>query len=260
MTWALKRQTFYISILVLVVLVFGFIIIYPSLNQPPTCEDNKQNGDETGVDCGGSCARACVAQMDEVSVLWSRAFRVVPGRYNAVAYLINHNQGTAINKISYRFRFADENNIYIGKRDGSTFIPPAGKFVVFEPAIDVGHSIPVYATFEFTEAPEWIQVSKEKVNQIKMLVSDITLTDEETSPRLSATIKNDSLFIVPEVDVVVILYDVSGNALAASRTYLDVLNGEESRDINFTWPEPLPGVVTLKEVIPMYNIFLAKLK
>ena len=143
MTWAFKRQAFYISILILVVLVFGFIIIYPSLNQPPTCADNEQNGDETGVDCGGSCLRACIAQMDEVSVLWSRAFRVVPGRYNAVAYLINHNQDTAINKISYRFRFADENNVYIGKRDGTTFIPPAGKFTIFEPAIDVGHSIPV---------------------------------------------------------------------------------------------------------------------
>ena len=144
--------------------------------------------------------------------------------------------------------------------EGFIFIPQGGKFAIFEPAIDVGHSIPVYATFEFTQAPEWIQVSKEKVNQIKMLVSNITLTDEQVSPRLSATIKNDSLFIVPEVDVVAILYDASGNALAASRTYLDVLNGEESRDLNFTWPEPISGVVTLKEIIPMYNIFSAKLK
>lgn len=260
MTWAFRRQVFYLVIFILTFSVFGYLIIYPYLNRVPTCTDNRQNGTETGVDCGGSCARACLAQVDPISVLWSRAFRVVPGRYNAVAYLENHNQNTAVNKINYKFRFADEKNIYIGKREGSTFIPPSGKFTIFEPGIDLGNSIPVFTTLEFIETPQWIQVPKEKMNQLKVLVSNITLTDETTSPKLSATIKNNSLFIIPEVGVVAILYDASGNAVSASSTYLDVLNGEESRDISFTWPEPLVGEVVAKEIIPMYNIFLVKLK
>lgn len=260
MTWALKRQIFDLGILIVFFSIFGFLIIYPRVNTTPSCSDNKQNGNETGVDCGGSCARACIAEVDPISILWSRAFKVVPGRYNAVAYLLNHNQNTAVNKINYRFRFADENNIYIGKREGNAFIPPSGNFAIFEPAIDVGNSIPVYITFEFTQIPEWIQVSQEKVNQLKILVSNIKLENEKISPRLSATIKNNSFFIIPEVDIVAILYDVSGNALSVSRTYFDVLNGEEKRDINFTWPEPFSEEVITKEIIPMYNIFLVKLK
>lgn len=260
MTWALKRQIFYVFVLALFFSVFAFLIIYPSLNKAPSCVDREQNGDETGVDCGGSCALACFAEVDPISVLWARAFKVVPGRYNAVAYLLNHNQNTAVNKIHYKFRFADENNVYIGKREGSTFIPPSGKFAVFESAIDVGNTIPVYVTFEFTEKPQWIQVPEEKVNQLKLLVSDINLIDADTSPRLSATIKNNSLFIIPEVDVIAILYDVSGNALSVSRTFVDVLDGEESKDIDFTWPEPLRGTVIFKEILPLYNIFLVKLK
>ena len=260
MTWAFKRQFFYVVILVLFFSVFGFLLIYPKLNKAPSCTDNKQNGTETGVDCGGSCTNACLAQVDEVSVLWARAFRVVPGHYNAVAYLENHNKNTAIDKITYRFRFADANNVYIGKREGSTYIPPSGKFAVFEPGIDIGNSIPVYVTFEFTQIPQWMTVSQEKINQLKVLVSNINLVGEDTSPVLSATIKNNSLFTIKEMDVVAILYDVNHNAVSASRTYLDVLNPEETRVISFTWPEPFVTPIIVKEIIPIYNIFSVQLK
>lgn len=260
MTWALKRQIFYVTILVLLILVSVFLIIYPKLTKTPTCVDNKQNGDELGVDCGGSCLKACLAQVDDISILWARSFRVIPGRYNAVAYLVNHNKDTAITKINYRFRFADANNIYIGKREGSTFVPPGGNFAVFEPAIDVGNSIPVYVTFEFTEKPVWLQVPQDKIEQLKILISNIELVDEKTSPKLSATIKNNSLFTIPNMDVIAILYDQAGNATSASRTYLKEFTPLQNSDINFTWPEPFSGAVVAKEIIPMYNVFSVKLK
>src|ERR1035437_3040718 len=96
-TWALKRQFFYVLILVLFIAIVGFLIIQPSLNKPPSCTDGKQNGNETGVDSGGSCLNADPALVDSVSILWARAFRVVPGRYNAVAYIIHHNKNRNIN-------------------------------------------------------------------------------------------------------------------------------------------------------------------
>jgi len=260
MTWAFRRQILYLGVVIAFLAILGFIIIYPHLNQAPTCLDGKQNGTETGIDCGGSCQLACTYQVDQISTLWSRSFEVVPGRYNAVAYLENHNKNTAINKISYRFRFADKDNIYIGKREGETYVPPSGKFAVFEAAIDVGNSIPVYTTFEFTEMPTWIQVSQDKIDQLKIAVSQISLLDETTSPKLSAVIKNNSLFQIPNLNVVAILYDVAGNVVSASRTYLDVFNGGQSSNINFTWPEAFSKKVISEEIIPMYNIFYVNLK
>lgn len=259
-TWALKRQIFYVGVLLTFFAVLGFLLIYPSFNKPPTCTDGKQNGTETGVDCGGICARACISQVDPISIIWARAFKVVPGRYNAVAYLENHNKNTAVAKIKYKFRFADKDNIYIGKREGTTYVPTAGKFAVFEPAIDVGNSIPVYTTFEWSEVPQWVQVSEAKTNQLKILISNIGLENEMTSPHLFATVKNDSLFVVPDINIVAILYDGAGNALAVSRTYLNKLDGGESTEVNFTWPEPISGTVVAKEIIPMYNIFATKIK
>jgi hypothetical protein len=252
--WALKRQIFYIIIIILFFSIFGFLIIYPSFNKAPTCTDGKQNGDETGIDSGGSCLNADPTKVDAVSVLWARAFRVVPGRYNAVAYLVNHNKNAAVAKINYRFRFADTNNVYIGKREGSTFIPPGGNFAVFEPGIDIGNSIPTIVTFEFTETPQWVQIPQDKIDQLKVLVSNIQLQDETTSPRLSATIRNNSLYTIPNVNVIAILYDAGGNAISTSRTYLNQLPPLQNADINFTWPEPFSGTVVAKEIIPMYDL------
>lgn len=260
MTWALKRQILYICILILFFSGIAFLIAYPQFTKAPTCVDGKQNGTETGVDCGGSCEKACINQVDDISVLWSRVFRVVPGRYNAVAYLVNHNENTVINKINYRFRFADENNVYIGKRDGSTYVPPAGSFAVFEPAIDMGNSVPVFVTFEFTEAPDWTFVSESKVNQVKVLVSNIKLINEDTAPKLSVTVKNDSLFTIPDINFIAILYDASHNAVSASSTYLDVLNRQDTKNITYTWPEKFDSKVVTQEIIPIYNIFSVKLK
>ncbi len=260
MTWALKRQIFYILILILFLGISGFILIYPSFNKAPTCFDQKQNSDETGVDCGGICAKACVAEVSPMSILWARAFQVIPGRYNAVAYVVNHNKSTAIQKINYRFRFANANNVYIGKREGSTFVPPGGNFAVFEPGIDIGNSISVYTTFEFTQTPNWLQVPKDKINQLKILISDIQLEGETTNPHLFATIKNNSLFTIPNVGVIAILYDSNGNTVSTSRTYLNQLGPLQENDINFTWPQAFTSGVVSKEIIPMYDVFSAQLR
>ena len=141
-----------------------------------------------------------------------------------------------------------------------TFIPPAGNFAIFEPAIDVGNSIPVYTTFEFTETPTWLQVDQQKIDQLKVLVSNIALSNETTSPRLSATIQNNSLFTIPNLNIVSILYDASGNAVSASNTYLNQLGPLQSSNISYTWPLPFSGAVVAKEIIPVYDIFAAKLQ
>jgi hypothetical protein len=259
MNWALKRQALYVIILIVFVGTLGLLVTYPYFHKAPTCFDGKQNGNETGIDCGGSCALACTDQVNKISILWARSFEVVPGRYNAVAYLENKNTTAAVDKITYTFRFADQNNVYIGKRDGTAFIPPGQRFAIFEPAVDVGNSVPVYTTFQFTENPVWIQVPAQKVSELQLAISNINLSGQDTAPKLSASIQNNSLFIIPNLNVVAILYDAAGNAVSASSTYIAQLNGGSSSDLNFTWPEPFTSSVISEEILPVYNIFDVKI-
>lgn len=255
MTWGAKRQISYLFILIIVLLAFGYFFVYPYFEKDPTCSDGKQNGVETGPDCGGNCILACENEVDQVSVLWSRIFKVVDGRYNAVAYLENHNENNAVYKVKYKFRFADKNNIYIGSREGEAYIPPRGKFAIFEPAVGTGYSIPVYVSFEFTEKPVWVQIDQEKNRQLKILTSNIVLTGEDSAPKLSATLSNRSLFFIPNLKIIAILYDEDGNAVNASSTFVEQLRPEEKAEIVFTWPLPLERKVFTKEIIPIFNIF-----
>lgn len=258
MTWALRRQLLYIGIFLAVIFLVGFWLFKPYFQNPPTCSDRIQNGDETGVDCGGSCELACSFEVDEVSVLWSRVFEVLPGRYNAVAYLENHNKDAIISKIDYRFRFADENNLYIGQRVGEAFVPHGKKFAIFEPGVGVGNSKPVYTHFEFTEKPIWQRVPKNIIDELVLKVSDIQFTNQDVKPSLSATLTNESLFFLPEVQVVAILYDANGNAVATSQTSTERMYGEEKRELNFTWPAPIDVEIVAKEIIPIFDVTSAQ--
>jgi hypothetical protein len=86
------------------------------------------------------------------------------------------------------------------------------------------------------------------------------LESPDTEPKLFAVAENNSLFRIPEVSFVVILYDALGNAINASHTYVEVLSKEAKADLIFTWPEPITTPVVSKEIIPIFNIFSVKLK
>lgn len=261
MDWAFKRQITFFLFFLLIILFLGFLLVRPYLNKAPTCFDLKQNGNESGIDCGGSCSLACSAETENIAVLWSRSFEIKPGKYNAVAYLQNYNENMAVQRIKYRFRFADKDNLYIGSKEGETFIPALSKFAIFEPGIDLGNSIPVYTTFEFIDNPIWIQLDNTKVNQLKILFSDIKFINKENeNPKLSVSVENDSLFRIPEVSFIVILYDKLGNAISISKTYLDMLQPEEKTKVYFIWRNNFEKEIINKEIIPIYNIFSVKLE
>lgn len=260
MTWAFKRQLSYILILFLILCGIVLYFLWPYLNRAPTCNDGKQNGTETGIDCGGGCQLACFSEVDKLSVFWARSFEVVPGRYNALAYVENQNENQVIQRIKYRFRFADENNLYIGQREGEAYIPPASKFAIFEGAINLGNSKPVYTSFEFTETPVWINVDKSLIDQLKLNISNIVLENANSIPRLTANIRNTSLFNIPDLKVVAILYDKFNNVVNISSTQIPFLGAENNTNVSFTWRNPMDREVVSEEIIPIFNIFNVRLK
>ncbi len=260
MTWATRRQVFFFFVFFIIILILSVGIYFTYFNEPPTCFDGLQNSTETGIDCGGGCSLACPAEVEKISLTWARAFEVLPTRYNAVAYLENKNEYTVIRRINYSFRFSDENNVFLGKREGTTYVPPAGKFAIFEPGINLGENVPVYTTFEFTSLPVWEKVSPEMVDQLYVSAGDINMVDVATAPKMFANIRNHSLYRIPELSAVAILYDQAGNAISASRTYVDVLQPEAVVPISFTWPQSFGQNPVVKEIIPMYDISSVKLK
>ncbi len=254
MSWATKRKTLYISIVLGVIIIIIFAFLYPVIFKKPTCSDGKQNGLETGVDCGGNCSLVCSEEAKAPVVLWSRAFLVVDGNYNLVALVENKNRNSAIQNISYEFRVYDSSNKLIGRREGSTFLPPNEQFPIFEPRFKASIGEIKSVSFEFTSPYVWNK-KEPKIQSLPISVDKIVLEEEDTSPLLKARVVNDSNYDLPEFPVVAIVYDIDGNAINVSKTVKSGLKSKNSLDLFFTWPLPFNTEAVRFDVLPLFNPF-----
>jgi len=234
--WATRRKLQYFGIIVAFVVVFLVVPFYIFIYTAPTCFDRFKNGSELGVDCGGSCRLLCSIEIEKPISRWDpRVFRVSPGVYSTIAYLENPNVTGEALLAPYTFRLYDKENILIAERTGTTFIPKGKTFAIFEGNLEIGERVPARATFDFTKDLVW---ERNTIPAPEILVTNKALIREETSPRVDATVKNNSLDRVTSVELVAIISDASGNAIGASRTFIENLEKNESKQVVFTWPGP----------------------
>lgn len=254
MSWASKRQFKYFSGLVLFIALVIFALIYPVIFKKPTCFDNKKNGTETGIDCGGTCSLMCKSDISLPSVLWSRAFPVIGNDYNLVAFIENRNKNSGVVNASYEFRIYDTNNKLLGRREGTTFIPPNQQFAIFEPRFNSGQSDIKTVTFEFLSPLVWIKKSP-TLQILPIFVNNIVFDNNKDTPNLSAVINNDSIYDMPEFDVIAILYDRENNAINASKTHKDKLLSNNNLPVVFTWPETFRSLPVTQDIMVLINPF-----
>lgn len=235
MSWAGERRFTYALGVTLALLLAVGAISFALYYDPASCFDSRHNGDELGVDCGGACERLCALEVAQAKVLWSRAFEVSPGKYNAVAYIENPNAHAGIRDINYVFKLVDASNTTIVEREGTAFITPNGISPIFESDLATGESRPARTFFEFTEEPIWHRATS--VNQV-FSVTGTRLLDTATRPRIDAVVENTSLTEYKDVEVIGVVFAADGNAVAASRTVIDILPKQGLQSIVFTWPRP----------------------
>lgn len=228
-------------------MVLGFIAVAVYavfFIQPPSCFDGEQNGNERGIDCGGNCVRICASDVAPLKVEWARSFRVTDGQYNAVAYIANTNQTAATPAVSYSFALYDEAGL-ITERRGTSIIPPNSVYPIFEPRIQTGGRTPTQ-TFITLDPPElWLPAQAGR-GQFRVVSRELFGVDVQ--PRLEAMIENTALTEAKDVEVVATIFDSRGNALTASRTFIDRFAPRTQEKLVFTWPEPIARTIRSCEV------------
>ncbi len=243
------------GILFLGLFIAAAIIVIPYLNKEPTCFDAEMNGDESGIDCGGSCQKVCTAEALKLITLWVQPFEVVSGKYNVMAYIENQNRESGIPMMKYEFKLYDDKNIFIGRQSGTTFITSNDRTAIFEAGIETGNRIPKRATFEFQSVPTWIKINRDQKNALAVSAESKVLTNPLTSPKLEAEIVNKTLAEIKNFDVFAVLYDENDNVMTASKTVVDILPKNGRVGVVFTWPKPLSARPTRIDVFPQINVF-----
>jgi len=242
--WAFWRRVQYGS-------VFGafwvgvFFMLYMGIFYvPPSCFDGSFNGDERGVDCGGSCTRICAFDVATPTVKWVRSFAVTSSQYNAVAYVENTNQTAASPAVPYTLSLYDAEGL-IAERTGTTILPPDSVYPIFEARIQTNGRVPTQTFLELGEVEMWVPAT---AGREQFTVNSRTLTGADSTPRLEANITNNALTPAENVEVVATIFDARGNALTASRTFIDLFAARGTETAVFTWPEPIAKTVRSCEV------------
>ena len=250
MSWAMRRRILYaVGMALFLLIVIGGPIAYTILKTPPTCIDGVQNQGETAIDRGGPCPLLDARAQQAPVVMWTRSFRVRDNAYNAIAYIQNPNTGASAANLTYRFRLYDADNVLVADREGAMYLAPNTITPVFEGAISSGNRIATRAFFDFLDAPVW-QVGSDTAAKA-FVISNKDISGVTTAPSVSATLTNTSTNIAYNLVVTAVVFDSSGNAIAASKTVVPRLAPGEAKQLVFTWPDPFRSTVGRVDIVPV---------
>lgn len=257
MNWAQRRKLTYIAIVVVFFAVVGFAVVHKVTSVVPTCFDNKKNGAETGIDCGGGCNTYCANQLADPIVEWVRVFPVTPGIVDAVAYIQHPYAAASADNVAYTFRLYDAHNTVLAERKGVTYIGPAGESAIVETLIAIpANSTVALARFSFIDPLHWQKVSPQ-LSQIVINTDHNSVETFDGGTRLTATLENKSRYNFTNLDAVAIFYDKDGNALTASKILVPSLGAQQSKIVYFTWPYPVTAIGRT-EIITRFNPFTSQ--
>lgn len=257
MDWAKRRRLIVWVIIAAVAIAILAILSFAIFYKTPTCFDHKQNQDETGIDCGGSCSTVCTPQTvatpgssvaQPATVRFTRALSQ-SGRTDVIAYIDNpnHDAYATAAHLTLDVYTSDDEDL----RTHLSFDIPAGKSVpVFIPGAAAG-GLNVRQVFLAFDAgyPVWTRVRGQVA--LPPTTSNIIIENQQTLPRVTATLSNPIAYAMQNVVVVATVFDASGNAVAASQTVVPTLPAQGTAPLVFTWNEPFSAPAARVELVPL---------
>lgn len=244
LTWADKRRTYIIggAIALGIVLLSG--ILFAVLYDAPSCMDGRQNQDETGIDCGGSCMYLCAHEVQEPRLTFARAVTNGTGRTDVIAYVENRNQNAEAKAARYIVEVFGESGTLLGKREGTIDLPARATVAIFVPGVYQGVGAVPRAFVSFDKDTRW-RNARGRENAIA--ISGIELVSG-SRPRVNATLSNVAPSAVYNRTLVATVFDVEGVAIAASQTVVREVPALGTASAVFTWPEAFSGLAARVEV------------
>jgi len=248
--WSKRRKRIIFSIIVTALVVLIGAPLFFLFYRAPTCFDGKHNGDETGIDCGGSCQLLCRAEsLSPIIKGDPRILSLTNSSFEVVALIENPNVDAEIHRARYSIKlYARDSILPIKTIEGETYVPKGATFAIFEGpfAIDSG-ALPAKAVFVWDDQSLFWQ--KDLKPRPELVITNINLSRKDTNPRLEAVIENRSLERVSNIDITALISDQTGSIFAASKTFIDTLPAGGESPVVFTWPRAFVAEAVDIEII-----------
>ncbi len=247
-SWSKRRRFIYAAIFLVLIGAGIGIPSYLFFYKAPTCYDGKKNGNELGIDCGGSCEKLCPSAFLTPGVSWTRFEEVAPHTYNVAAYIVNPNPTVHAVATPFRVTLYDAQAIPVAIANGVVTIPAGRNTLAFAGAVSTGLQTAVRASFQFTGIPDW---SYDTRLPLSVAVIDQKYTEGSSTSALQLTLANQGSAQVDNVTVFAILEDKDKNAIDFSKTVIDSIPPQKTALAPFTWPISHHGQAVSIEVLPV---------
>lgn len=250
MSWAARRRLFILLIIGTVVVAFLAIVLTATLYKTPSCTDGVQNQNETGIDCGGSCAYLCVVEQQPPTVLFTKALNSGIGRTSIIASVENKNATAAAKGVSYRVTLYGAKQLFIQEIFGTFDLPPSATVPIFIPSILTGKQAVISAFLDIDSSlPQWFTLTSDP--RIVPFVSQTKQGGTPSAPRIEATLVNPSTTTLTNVRAIVLVRNEKRDVIAASQTIVPAIPAQGQATATFTWNSAFSGIPASIEVVPI---------
>jgi hypothetical protein len=217
---------FYLAILAGIAYLFYIVGLKPA----PSCFDQIQNQGETGVDCGGPCAKICTPGLVQPNLSGQAKLFTLPNGLTEALFLAqNPNQNFAIKDFAYEFTIKDASGAIIKTVADHSFIYAAESKYIITPAVYMGSTTPVGADFYATSAV-WIKTPDFEAPKFQIQASNIA--ESSSSLTVTGRLINQDTTTFPSVLLIAVFSNNFGEQIGVGQTTLENIAPGETR--NFT--------------------------
>lgn len=237
--------------------LIGWLIYTTFLKSDPTCFDGKQNQNETGIDCGGSCTKQCVVKVEAKDLVTKEtAFMPVgDGSYDVLAQVYNPNDVAGASSFTYTVSLRDASGQILSKQSGTSFILPQETKYLFEFHL-ASASVPAQAVVEFSGIVwEHFDGYAEKPRISVVHQSYARVTSGSGYGAATGLVINESPYDFRSLTVKVVLRDALGKPVAINMTAMQTMKSKEQRDFRLVWPTAFPGEVAAYEMLVDADVY-----
>ena len=223
----------------------GYGIYFLVLRASPTCFDNRQNQDETAVDCGGSCVSCALKNLSPIEIFLQPKFLSADLENGSVYFQLKNSNSAGADHFSYYLDFYNIQDGLIDTISGSSFLYPRSIKTIVEAPVKI-NSADIGRIGLRIENPNWRlaeEFSRPDV-QYRAVKSEIV----KDQIRVTGLALNNNSFKLSAVNVAAVILSKSGREAVASKTVIKDLDPFEERAFTVLLPkagEPIDTGATL---------------
>lgn len=251
-SWRSRRQLVISAIVITPLVAITFLIVRNAI-PVPTCVDNRQNQQETGVDCGGECISCQLKYPQPIKVFWARAVPVRENSYDVAAEIQNPNEYLSSVDVEYEFSLYDDFGP-VTTRAGKTFLYAQERTLVIQPNIE---TVRQASRAEFRIMHVTWQEKRDLAPTIIAERRDYHVVENGNQKQsvVDITLFNSSSYDFARGEVQVAVLDKDQNLLGVNTIEVENILSQTRRTIQSLWPQAFTRDVTVINVQPRVNIF-----